>query len=308
MGDKTEVTKYGEIIIESGESNDYSHKDILKLFAHPALDHIKIIFGKRIKDIDARLIFSYNFDNQLKDIHRAKTESENSSNAVFISIEHQSKEYQQQNQHIILINMHRLGSYLYPNANNIIKSVIIHELVHLYDYSIQFPAIKEHLIEKSSNERSKLHMYINGYFQYYSEFRAKYRQEYYFCDKVYILPFQIARKLKLYQEKDEIDLISIFNDVPIPGELENYILQRIRFNEKDGIEYSLSRVLGSFLAFERLASNYKWTNLTHFIKEERIKFNHQYQNIMDEYFCLYKDLLEEIEFFNYCISLIEQYE
>ncbi|MDN4618431.1 hypothetical protein QCD85_10010 [Paenibacillus sp. PsM32] len=322
MGYKTEVTKYGAIDIESGGLIDWSHEEILKFYARPALDYISRILGAKIKDINARLIFSEYFYEDLKKIHQAKIDSNNAPNATYIPIEEQSEKYRQQNQHIILINMQKLGFYSGSDGTIFIRSVVIHELVHLCDFSIQFPTLKERILENSGNVTSKLYMCIYGYFQYYLEFRAKYHQEYYFCGRIYIHPLHDARMQELLKsceeqiavgekssdELDEIEPTAVFENISIPDNLESYILQRICLNEKFGIEYSLSHVLGSFLAFERLAAHHKWTNLAQFIEEKRRNFNDQHQTIMDQYFCSYKDLLKESDFFDFCMSFIEHYK
>ncbi|MGG0937191.1 hypothetical protein ABHN11_13890 [Brevibacillus centrosporus] len=133
-----------------------------------------------IGGINLSILFSEDYAGDTAAVHFQPGQNGN-ENGIFIPEFYQKEQVRERNIPIIIINWGKLSKLKTPMKDTFLVSVIVHELVHYYDYCVTYPSC---IVERygkvlENGARGSLEGYIGGYFLYRSELRAKFYQETY---------------------------------------------------------------------------------------------------------------------------------
>ena len=142
-----------------------------------AIEYFSKETGLPIEEIKVHIVMSRNYITDVKKRHFNLNENEN-SNGIFIPINSQNEETRKIGKPIIVVNLTKLEEI--GVSITTIESVIVHELIHYFDYCITYPTeiVGKYGEVVDAPDETKDY-YIYAYFQQRSEFRAKYFQEKY---------------------------------------------------------------------------------------------------------------------------------
>lgn len=171
--------KIENVFVETELEQDY--KIIKELISNAIL----FFENEFIVDTDKiHIIISSDYVTDVKKIHfQPETLNGGDENGMFIPCFFQNEENKKSNMPMIIINWNRLdkvnGSPKYREI--IVESIIVHELVHYYDFCFTYPTS---LIQRYGNvfenyDKGNFSDIIGGIFQNCSEVRAKFYQEKY---------------------------------------------------------------------------------------------------------------------------------
>ncbi|MCR8636794.1 hypothetical protein [Paenibacillus radicis (ex Xue et al. 2023)] len=180
--------------------------------------------GLTIDDMKIHIVISRDYINDIKKRHYQPDEiNDINSNAMFIPKDYQNEEFRKIDKAIIIVNLMKLEAYQASLCS--IESIIIHELIHYYDYYFIYP---NNVIDRYGkiicSQPGSIEYVIFGYFQLRSEFRAKYFQEKYIVSGM---------------EEIKEDYMSKF-------------LVRIEFSNNSNLFYTLSHARGQLLCWETI--------------------------------------------------------
>ncbi|CAM4025593.1 mitochondrial inner membrane protease ATP23 [Paenibacillus alkaliterrae] len=144
-----------------------------------AIEYFSKEIGLPIEKIKVHIVMSRDYITDVKKRHFNPSEKENgNTNGIFIPTNFQNEETRRIGKPIIVVNLTKLEGI--GVSVTTIESVIVHELIHYFDYCITYPTeIVGKYGEAVEAPYETKEYYIYAYFQQRSEFRAKYFQEKY---------------------------------------------------------------------------------------------------------------------------------
>ncbi|NOU72556.1 hypothetical protein GC098_14155 [Paenibacillus sp. LMG 31458] len=146
-------------------------------YAKNAVDYFCRETGLSVDQLKIHIVASRDYISELQKRHMDPNLKDN-SNAMFIPKVFQNEETKKLDIPFIILNVTKLAAI--PASQDSIQSVIVHELIHYFDYYFTYPSeVVSRYGDVLSSRPGTKEYNIGGYFLYYSEFRAKRIQEKY---------------------------------------------------------------------------------------------------------------------------------
>lgn len=274
------------VLVETNLEQD--HKKIEELISNAIL-FFKSEFFVETDKIHIHIIISTDYVIDVKKVHfQPETLNIGDENGIFIPYFFQNEESKKSNLPIIIINWNRIdnkvnGSLKYKKI--ILESVIVHELVHYYDFCFTYPTS---IIQKYGNvfekyNKGNFYGAVGGVFQNRSEVRAKFYQEKYIVSNE-IIDFNLDYMSKY--------ISGYLCDIDVSNRSQTY--------------YTLAHVRGLLLCWSNLSNlekyHHKKGELQRYIMEVNqeilnIEVTNQYQNM--------SEVFELDMFYKFCDKLGE---